>query len=689
MFKGYKYIIVSMLAFLACSRTEEPFSSEVDTSVSIEDVVGTWFVYAGEFRGNYVETTPNFQECGFDYIVFSGSGIYQEILFNESNCNSSIASANWELKNGIIIISSATGEKIEFPVIEYGPSQLVINFQYDFDNDGSQDIVKAYLRPYDPISNNYIAKYFVRDSDENTLLKFNWKEATDISSFSSYEIYRSSEGSCSKEEAILLAKINNISETSFIDYTPPPTENNLCYFLRVYSNDILVGESNLLSENPKELIIPSVVNLSVPFKEEENIHLEWDEYNIPYFSHYEIVYANSDGSNLLFHEEGSIGLINILEETSFLNTDPPYLENPFFAVYAYNIFGNKLVSNYEQISFRRKDLVGPISLGHIELDDEESAVYLHGVSQIPDWASYDVGAILRLNYNEGLIESITDEEVYVAGEFPFRKPFNFPQGRELVVNGRTNLHFLNPVSLKEKFSFSSFYLHEEFDLSGIIDFTYTKNGFFVIIDSDSIFVFLRSGEDLILIDRQIHYTTHHGDNFYRMLQLNDNEIIIGHKNEVESVFYAVDDNGNLQNRRVVTLPLNSSYIQKYKNVSFYSSSSNSLINFGDRTLYSTLSLQSEVQMSEDMFALGLDKGGKYIFATTNNPDWYGSDVQTKFLKREVLLFDTGTSQITSIKTKGYPIRVFENNLGEMISISIPENQVITQFDIFVEKIDFP
>src|SRR5690606_9985654 len=156
--------------------------------------------------------------------------------------------------------------------------------------------------------------------------------------------------------------------------------------------------------------------------------------------------------------------------------------------------------------------------------------------------------------------------------FPFRKPINFPEGKELVINGRTNLHFLDPTSLTENFSFSSFYLHEQFDLFGIVDFTYTKNGFLVVIDMDSIFVFQRNGQELILLDKQIHYETHHGDNFYRMVQVNDNEIIVGHKNDGESILYAIDNSGLLQNRRVVSLSFSSDYIAKYKNTSFYSAS---------------------------------------------------------------------------------------------------------------------
>ncbi|WP_076549456.1 lipocalin family protein [Maribacter ulvicola] len=696
MFKRYRYFIFCLLIFFSCSKEENNSTAEegidkpqVDTNVTNEDIEGAWYVHAGEYMGDIIQVAPRFAACGYDYLVFEEKGVYKEVLYNNNDCISEKEFANWVLKDGLITISNAQGEKEELPVIEFQPSELVVNFKFDIDNDGSEDSLKAYLRPYDPVSNNHIANSFVRLSEETGLLKFNWKEETDIESFNAYEVYRSQDGECSKEGAILLAEIKDSGTTTFVDYDPPATQNNLCYFLRVYTKEGMVGESELVNVNPKELTMDGAFYLNSANLEGENVLLNWSEYNNPYFSHYEIVYANSDGSNLLFHEEDSIISIDAYTETSFLDTDPPYIENPFFAIYAYNIFGASVVSNYEQITFRRKELTGPIWLSHIEIDVYEASVYLHGVSSIPDWSDYGVNAVLRIDYNEGLLKSTTSDEVYVAGEFPFRKPFNFPEGKELVTNGQSNLHFLHPITLTENFSFGSFYLYEEFGLSGIIDYTYTDNGFLVIINASDIFVFQRMGEELILLDKQIHYENHQGDNLERLLQVNENEIIIGHKNEPNSMLFKVDENGLLQNKRVISIPLSSNYSAKYKNASFYSESNNSLINYGDRTLYSTLTFQDEAQMPDELFALGLGQNSNYIFASTNDPDWYGSDIKTQFLKREVLMFDIETGQVTAIKTKGYPIWVFENNSGEIFSISIPENQIITEFDVFVEKIEMP
>ena len=690
MIKGYRYFIILMFVFLACDGEEDFYTSiKVDTSVTTEDIKGSWRLYAGEFEGNIIEISPSYPQCGYDYINFSGDEIYQEFLYNKTYCVPYIGSGNWKVENGIIKVSNINGEKIEFPIIEFKPSELVLNFQYDIDDDGKKEIFKAYLRPYEPDSNQQQLISFEQDSKETALLKFNWRQERDVNSFSSYQIYRSQEGMCSKEGAILLASISDAFTTTFVDENPPATQGDLCYFLKVNYKDGLVYESDLLSVNPKELIITNSINLSTPKIEGDDILLEWGQADIPYFSHYQIVYANSKGNNSLLHEEDSILSINVLEETRFLNTDPPYLENPFFAIHVYNIFGTKVASNYEQVTYRRKDLLGPLTLHQTEVDDEEPFVYLYADSQIPDWTSgYDRDAILKFNYNEGLVETTTSSTLSEEGKFPFTKPISFSEEKEMIINGGSNIYFLDPVSFTVNSSFRRFYLNEEFDLFSIKDLTYTRNGFLVVIDSGSINVFKRNGEGLVLLDKQVHYEKHHPYSYYRMIQVNGNDIIVGHKDDEESIFFTVDDSGLLLNKQVVSLPMSSNYTAKFKNSSFCSESNNSLINYGDRIMYSTLSFQVKVRMPENFFALGLDKNANYIYASTNNPDWLGSDVKSSLLKREVLLFNTKTSQVQSIKTKGYPIRVFENNIGEIFSISIPENQSTTfKYDIFIEKIN--
>lgn len=178
------YFIILLFAFQTCDREEDDtYTPDVDISVTSEDIEGIWHVYAGEFMGTVVQIPANFPECGYDYIVFSDSGVYEEVLFRSYDCIPTKEFGNWKIENGIIIVSSTTGEKEALPIIEFESSELVVNFRYDYDNDGNQDIFKAYLRPYDPISNNHIAKSFERDSQETTLLKFNWRQETDTDFF--------------------------------------------------------------------------------------------------------------------------------------------------------------------------------------------------------------------------------------------------------------------------------------------------------------------------------------------------------------------------------------------------------------------------------------------------------------------------------------------------------------------------
>jgi len=85
----------------------------------------------------------------------------------------------------------------------------------------------------------------------------------------------------------------------------------------------------------------------------------------------------------------------------------------------------------------------------------------------------------------------------------------------------------------------------------------------------------------------------------------------------------------------------------------------------------------------------LSSNGQYVLGSNNDPKWFGSDIETKNLRREVQIFDTVREEIKTIKTKGYPIRIFENDMGELICVSVPENQIPTNFDVFVEKLNFP
>lgn len=692
--KLFIYLSV-ILAILSCSKddgtsegeTNDTFYSDNNKDTSIQDLVGTWAIYTAEYDGQKINVPDNFPSCGKDYFSFESNGNYTEYIYQSDNCSPVITQYNWELSEGIISLSDVSNLNDEIAVVNTSANEIILKYRFDVDEDGRLDILMVTAKRYDPKVDNPVAKSFRRDVEEDSLLQFNWDSYKGLGEFDRYEIYRSSGNDCSKAEANLIATIDDSSIREFIDMAPPATQENICYFLKVFSNNGLIGESNLLTEDPTRIKIAEAIYLDEPLVGENNVELSWDSSSIPYFSHYEIAYANSDGSNLLFHEEASITDLYNIDTSSYNDLDPPYLENPYFVVYVHNIFGTKIPSNYQGTTFRRTDLLGPINLYSILYEPEEPIVYFYGNSKIPDGAVYNQSAIIRYNYQSGNIESYTDFELSVSLE----SPINFiesPEGKEIIIGPK---HFIDPITMSEIFSYGSFYLFEGFEVFPPAEFLYTKNGYWAMVDQDNLFIFSREGQQLNLIDKQVHYSQHHGDNYYRMLNINTNQILIGHKQEDESILFTLNENGEIQDKVTVPIAMSSELLPIYgnKNISFYSESHDYIINYADKKLYSTQTFDFMDEISENFFALGVSLDGQYVFGTSNDPKWFGSDIQTEFFTREALIYNVVSKQTTSIDLKGYPIRIFENNLGEIISVSVPENQIPIEFDIFVEKLEIP
>src|SRR5690606_10671172 len=99
-------------------------------------------------------------------------------------------------------------------------------------------------------------------------------------------------------------------------------------------------------------ILPDPVALERPLVFNDQIELNWEAYQSPYFSHYEVVFSNFPlGTGASGYQENTLAIIKDINTTTFTDINPPYLENPYYAVYAYNIFGNKSsVYNNEKIS---------------------------------------------------------------------------------------------------------------------------------------------------------------------------------------------------------------------------------------------------------------------------------------------------------------------------------------------------
>jgi hypothetical protein len=679
MLKNYRFFIVLIsIVFLGCGKDkEDEFTSGTETNVTVEDISGTWFVFAGAFMDNFVEVTPNFPDCGNDHIIFGQNGGYQEVLYNKLDCIPQVNTASWKVENGIIIVSSSN-ETIEFPILEASSDELVINFRYDFDNDGSQDIFKAYLRPYDVLENYHITKSFRRNLEEQSLLQFDWKQETNTNAFNSYEIYRSQEGSCSKENAVQIAEINTISETSFIDYDPPATQGNLCYFLRVYSNGVLVGESGLLNEDPKDLVISTSVNLKNPIVQGESIFLEWDEYNIPYFSHYEILFSNGENPGSSAYEEGPVAVIDNRDQTTYLDNDPPFIEDPSFAIYGVNLFGKKTLSNYVSVEYRRKDLFARFFDSHFIMDDIEPILFFYGYDDSPNSAPNEAEnrQLIRYNYESGAIEASFQ---YDYTSWDFFKPINntsSPEGQELIFHDFGGLYFLNPESLSTESFIESSYLFEELGFSVASGFDFLRDSIWVAYDSFDFFVLRRVGSNLELIDTY----SYSGFRPSEMIIINENQVLVGQYPE-DSVLITINGNGEVVDSQIVTAKVKDSY---------YNPDTGLFFNKKNKTIYSTSTFEPMDDITSDIYPIGISADGENIFCSYNDPELFGQPFYTDTLKKEIVIYNVSEKQITSsIEVNGYPLEVLENESGGVISISAPENNNPLFTDIFIEKIEMP
>lgn len=686
MFKKLIALSILLFAVLACEKEETPETNRANTSVSEEQIIGTWYFKSGNKDGQGIrQLYQEHAQCGYNHIGFYENGDYLDVVFTDRYCSTQTILGKWELNNGVINVVLQNGQKVDYTVLGYVNSILMLNTTLDLKNDGNLTDFDAYMSPYDGLSKNLVTSTFVRDDEEKSLIKFDWEASKDAKVFNRYEIYRSAEGICDKEGATLIKAITDRSITTFTDLNPPATTEKLCYFLKLFYGDVLVGESSIQTVDPTKIEILNSIVLKTPTLKNGNISLEWEECKIPYFSHYEVVYGTTSYFQTYKHDEYNHNSILDIDALSYLELDPPYYPNPYCTIDVYNKFGNKIRSNSEQVQFERKGLFGPMSLTHLEIDDESPVVYWFSSDVINGEYNKSPSTISRVNYKEEIVESKTTEGFYVYSNYPFRMPFDFSGGRSMILNNSSELTFVDPVTLEKNFAFGSLYTRNELGLSRAADFNYTDNGFIVIIDSEEVFVFRKEGDVLRFKDKMVHFGEHYGNPYFKIEVLKNNQILIGQINENECVSFVVDDKGKLQDKKRVPFGLNN-YGKAFEFDSFYSESGNKIIHYGGQEVFSTESFSQIARLPSDLYAIGMNKSGNTIFATKHGSDIFDTHGSYREFKRELVLFDANTEQTQTIKTKGYPIRVFENHLGEVYSISILKRNDYYNLEVFFEKI---
>lgn len=694
--KIFRFSLYLLFVFvLSCSKDDNGGPSEgngfyggADTSASTSKLVGFWAIFSAGFEGEITEVPINNQSCGRDFFVYKENRDYDEYVYWDSECNTQKNQLKWELNNGVVTLSNNLGQSDELVITKLTDNELVFKARVDVDGDGELDILLLYAKRYTPEEVDFTSKSFVRntDSEYNDLIKFKWQAYDGFNTFEKYEIYRSSGENCSKSNAELVATITNVNEIEYIDVAAPVSPQ-FCYFMRVYTDQGLLGESYLTAVTTVEIQIDPV-NLNQPTVSGDQIELNWSVSESPYFSHYEIIAANHEPGSGYGYQSQTIAVVSDNEITTWVDENPPYIENPFYYIRVHTIFGNSSwynqdITSYWQVPFKRPDVLSIKKINSYAIDPEEPVVYFWGQESGDGLTPY---SITRFNYDTKEVEGISDLNPQVDTSIPIKLIVS-PNGKEIVIQQGIELHFYDAATMEYKYAI------DPEGVFSIQDFNYFADlDIWVISDGDDIFTLQRDNSNLYLIDAEAHFPNHQGGGRYEFITLKNNQIILGHANEPTSFVYTLDNNGNFIGSMTVNIQFRSQ--TQYQNERLlYNSSEDILLDTELNRLFSSLTFVNLNSFEKPNFPTGISEDGFLIFGTNNDPEW--SIDNESVHKKEAIIFDRNSSSATTVETLGYPHVLFENFRGEVISISSGFKKetlyrdVVNAADIFVEKVQVP
>jgi hypothetical protein len=689
--KNLLLILMLLFAITSCDKdddTTEGSDSFYDgalKNLSANDLLGTWAIFDLGYQGETIEVPVNYQECGRDFLLFSENGMYTEYLFQSSDCNFDVNSLQWVVGDGVITLSNEFQQSEELVVTSLSNSQMTFKARVDFDNDGILDILSFYLSRYTPIDIDTVTPTFSRNQNQEfeNLIHFNWQAYQGFNGFDRYEIYRSSGDNCSIANADLIFTTTDVSLNEFTDLTPP-NALNLCYYLRAYTSQGLLGESFAQTVRTEDIQI-AAVNLSQPqITGDTEITFNWQPSEDPYFSHYELTHSNYSpqivGSG---KQEYTTAIINQRQSTSYIDTSPPYLNNPHYSLYVYNIFGNRSpaintsVTSFWQVPLIRPEIVGFTNISFIAVDYDEPVVYLYGRESAGNNFN-----IHRFNYQTNTTEAIANLAPSIATSVPM-KLIDSGFGKELVFAQGNELSIYDALSLEFKYN-----LDMGFEVLQVNDFQYSDSGYWIITDYDNVFSFSRDNFNFDLIDEKPHYPNHQGSYLYQVFTLDANTLLVGHTNEANSYIYDLNASGQLTQEQIVPIPIKDNAEGRTQ----LNTIGNYLINFVENRLYSTDTYAFLESFGEPFNSSGLSVNGDYIFGSNNSEDWQITNDSPH--KKEAVKYNRLSQEVTYSTTKGYPHMVFENYAGQIISISSGfkkenlKDNINNTSDIFIETVSF-
>jgi hypothetical protein len=662
---------ISLLLISGCSndddltkRANNAFLSAALTSATNQQLEGRWALFQIEFESKITDVPESFPECGKDFFDFQAGGGYREYTFDDNfECTPQINILSWTLSNGIITASNGTAID-RWVITELTANRLVFKFQFDVDLDGKLELFKAICNRYEPPVeiDIYSGTFYWNKIENNDKIVLKWDAYRGYNQFEKYEIYRL-DASCNAASAKLISTITDINQSSFIDVTPP-TDKEICYLFKVYTNKGLLGESSPVNVKTSDIEVSSV-NLSQPSLNNSIVNLNWERYEGYYFSHYEIEVRNySSGSGGGYQEEQLVVINNI--ETLNYSVELPYFANPVFVIHVYNIFGKRSQTvipgqNQRSTNFVRKGILPIDSIQFTAFSPNESILYYSNYSRL-----------YKYNYTSNSVEGSTELN---SSSIVFVKVFESSFGTEVIVNTGSEIKVYD-TDLNFKYNLTTSIFSSD-------HLAVTNNGFWLITDRKNLYSFSRTNNKLALISTNNLYKQSFSSSTINVIDLGQNRILAGNYTKSQGLVVDIDANGVLSN----AVPVNMNATSQWKNNSLYSENRHYLLNIEDNTLYSTKSYDLVTTLSQDFFLSGVSNDGSLILGTKNNP----IPSNSTFHEKKVRTLSYPSLKEQTYNAKGYPHVVYQNHLGQLVSISkgligsLKFNSV--EHDIFIEIIE--
>ncbi|WP_282073005.1 hypothetical protein [Polaribacter atrinae] len=646
-------IVLALFSFFfSCSSEDDNLFNEnkIQTDAKKADLLGVWSIYKVEVNGVEVAVNANLEECGRDFFIYNAAGFYEEFVYQESyTCTPTQNNLNWTLNNGIIALSSNdSNDSGVMKIKNLSNDNFVFIANIDIDGDAvNEEYTFTAYRYLPPNEVDLYSATFQKKEEapfENHI-EFGWDAYKGYNTFEKYEIYRSGKA-CNLNGATLLKTITDVNLNTFIDEDPLPN-SEACYFFKIYTDKGLLGESDPRYINT-EFIFPENVYFKNAAVADNKITLSWEKYDGYYFSHYEIRVQDQNENSSPNIE--SVKIITDINTTSFIDENPPYINNPIYTIYAHNIFGN--ISNLNddrsmiETNFIRPEILDLRDIQFLSFDAKEQSFFFYGKTE------NNYYRLLKYNYLTNKVTAEAFKLPTTSNDVEMRL-VDSGYGKELLFQQSGDLWVYNAETLNFKYSLKPDYV-------SINSFNYLDNDIWILSDNDDVFTYKRNGEEFVKIDEKPHFSEHQGSWNYEITKIDKNNILLSHNNEGRAIHYSITANGEIINNGIKEIPL------KFDYNSDVTVNNNLILNKKRNTMYSSVDYSQVLNYSIPKTTLNFNLSGTEIYGTNNFVSLTG---QGEDYKKELIIYNIQDKTTTTLTTKGYPNFVMEDDLGNIISVS--------------------